>query len=543
MSSNTDANYAGGFLPLVIDHCRRRNRKLKLVDSTGAQLTGGATLTRALVLRRLLNRHYLAPDEQTVGILMPPTVAGAVVNLALALDRRVSVNLNFMLSPQALQDCLVQAGIRHVITSRKVLDRLKLEIDAELIILEDFAQLATKQDKAIAAFHGMAMPQGNLVKHLGLDQIQADDLLTILFTSGSTGEPKGVMLSHRNIGSNCVSIAEGISIREGDVLIGVLPFFHAFGLTATLWMPLVADAAAAYHTSPLEPDAIGQLTREQRGTILLSTPTFLRLYTARCKPEDLATLDMVVTGAEHLPPDTADRFERKFGTRPFEGYGVTETAPAISINVPSRRAGHRAGLLLKDGTVGKPLPDVSVRVVDRLTGDTLGPNQEGLLHASGPNVMVGYLDRPDLTAQVLQNGWYNTGDVAKLDEEGFITITGRESQFSKIGGEMVPHLLIEETIASILGDTGNDEVHATVTAIPDDRKGERLVVIHSALPLTPDQISGNLRERGLPPLYIPSPDSFVEVEAMPVLPTGKVDLREIREIAQQAFDDTGKRRS
>jgi acyl-[acyl-carrier-protein]-phospholipid O-acyltransferase / long-chain-fatty-acid--[acyl-carrier-protein] ligase len=519
----------------VVRQCRIRRKTFKMADSTGAELTGGKVLARALALRRILRRHFLGPDERNVGVMMPPTVAGAVVNLTLALDRRVSVNLNFMLPESTMQHCIDEARIRHVITSRRVLERLNIEQKPHHIILEDIPPLVKKTDKVAAGFQGMIMPQRLLIRRLGLHKTDPNELLTILFTSGSTGDPKGVMLTHDNIASNCESMETGINIRPDDVLIGVLPFFHAFGLTVTLWMPLTANAAVAYHTSPLEPDAIGRLVRQYRGTIFLSTPTFLRFYLAKCDPEDFATLNFVATGAEPLPLDLIERFEQKFGVRPFEGYGTTETSPAIAFNTPDERSHDPSVPGLKEGSVGKPVRHVDVKIVDRETGAAPPPNSEGVLYVRGPNVMAGYLNRQDLTAGVMRDGWYNTGDIAVMDDEGFITITGRESQFSKIGGELVPHLLIESTINRILGDTEDVEVLAAVTAVPDPRKGERLVVIHSHLPLKPQEITQKMRENGLPPLFVPSPDSFLEVDAVPVLPTGKVDLRGVKDLALSAF--------
>jgi acyl-[acyl-carrier-protein]-phospholipid O-acyltransferase/long-chain-fatty-acid--[acyl-carrier-protein] ligase len=524
-------------LPTVIRECRRRRRTLKLADTTGARLTGGETLVRTLVLRRILRRHFLAEDERMVGIMLPSTVAGAVTNLALALDRRVSVNLNFMLSRAMLGQCVERAGLRHIITSRRVLERLEMEQRPEHIVLEDVPALVTKRDKLAAAAQGMALPAGMLARRLGLHEIEPDELFTILFTSGSTGEPKGVMLSHGNIASNCRAMGNGIDIRRTDVLIGILPFFHAFGLTVSLWMPLANDAAAAYHISPLEAERIGQLTRQYNGTILLATPTFLRLYMARCSPEQLASLELVATGAEPLPIDLIDAFQARFGMRPFEGYGTTETSPAVAFNTPPERAPGHARNLLKEGTVGRPIEHVRIEIRDRETGRVLPTGEEGLVWVTGPNVMLGYLDDPERTAKAVVDGWYNTKDIGKLDADGFLTITGRSMQFSKIAGETIPHLLIERAIARLLGAENADIPVVAVTAVPDKRKGERIVVVHAPIPLSATEIGAGLREAELPLLYIPMADSYIEVEALPVLPSGKVDLGAIRAIAAEHFSE------
>ncbi|MEZ4505650.1 MAG: AMP-binding protein [Thermomicrobiales bacterium] len=522
-------------LPTVIERCRHQRGTLKLADSTGAKLTGGETLVRALALRRILRRHFLADDERMVGIMLPSTVAAAVTNLTLALDKRVSVNLNFMLSRDSLDQCIQRAGLQHIITSRKVLERLEMEQRPEHIVLEDVPNLVGKRDKLVAAAEGLALPTRLLVKRLGLDEIDPNDLFTILFTSGSTGVPKGVMLSHANVASNCLAVGNGIHIRPSDILVGVLPFFHAFGLTIALWMPLTSDAAAAYHTSPLEAEHIGRLTSECKGTILVTTPTFLRLYMARCAPEQFSSLSLVATGAEPLTREVIDAFEARFGLRPFEGYGATETSPAIAFNTPPDRAPGHATNLLKEGTVGRPIQGVRIEIRDRDTGQPLPIDEEGLVWSTGPNVMLGYLDDPELTAKVVVDGWYNTRDIGKLDADGFLTITGRQSQFSKIGGETVPHLLVERAIAEVLGAERADTPVVAVTAVPDPRKGERIVVVHTPISLTGTEIGQALRGAGLPPLFIPMADSYIEVESLPVLPSGKLDLGAIRAIANAHF--------
>ncbi|CAN5575214.1 N/A [soil metagenome] len=523
----------------VIQTCRRSGDKTKLSDSTGAALTAGDLLARAMVLRRVLQKRFLAPQELNVGIILPPSVAGAVVNLALALDQRVPINLNFTLGARELQHCIDEAEIRHVITSRKVLDRLKLAVSAETIIQEDVPASVSLVDKVLAGGAAMYLPERLLTRLLRLNDIHQDDLFTILFTSGATGEPKGAMLSNRNILSNCDAMSDRIGIGEDDVLIGVLPFFHAFGLTLTLWMPLSCDASVAYHTSPLEPEAIGTLTRKVKGTILLSTPTLLRLYERSVPVDDFSTLTMVATGAERLPTDTANQFETTYGMRPFEGYGATETAPVIAFNVPESRWSGSGKAPIREGAVGMPIPGVKVKVVDQDTGVVVERGCEGLLWVKGPNVMLGYLHRDDLTAKVIDRGWYNTGDIVFQNDEGFLTITGRQSQFSKVAGETVPHLLIEEHISGILSELGEGGLSASVTAIPHLKRGERIVVVHTPLPVAPEHITRELAARGLPPLYIPYPESFVEVDSLPTLGSGKVDLSALRRLAQQQFDGEG----
>jgi acyl-[acyl-carrier-protein]-phospholipid O-acyltransferase/long-chain-fatty-acid--[acyl-carrier-protein] ligase len=442
------------------------------------------------------------------------------------------VNLNYTLREAQLNSCIERAGIRQVLTSERVLERMPLALDTKLVTLESLLPRVRMTDKLLGAVGALATPLWLLERLLGVHRLGEDHLLTIVFTSGSTGDPKGVMLSERNVASNVEALNAVLRLRESDVVLGVLPFFHSFGYTVTLWAVLCLDCGAAYHFNPLEAHVVGRLCRDARVTIVVGTPTTLRTYLKRCTAEELATVEIVVCGAERLPPELADAFEAKFGVRPIEGYGTTELSPIAAVNVPPGRAPAGGGRGCKEGTVGKPLPGVEAKVTHVETGEVLGPNQAGLLWVRGPNVMQGYLAQPELTAQVLRDGWYCTGDLARIDEEGFVQITGRLSRFSKIGGEMVPHAGVEEAIARIV-KADPDEVVVAVTALPDARKGERLVAVHKPWPQSALEICQALRAEGLPPIWIPSPDSFVEVESIPLLGTGKVDLKGVERLARE----------
>jgi acyl-[acyl-carrier-protein]-phospholipid O-acyltransferase/long-chain-fatty-acid--[acyl-carrier-protein] ligase len=380
------------------------------------------------------------------------------------------------------------------------------------------------------------MPAGAVVRRLGLRKAQADDVLTVIFTSGSTGQPKGVMLTHANVASNVDAINQAVHITPADTLVGILPFFHSFGYTITLWTVMALDVQGAYHFNPLDARQVGKMCENFGGTILLATPTFLRSYLRRCDKEQFAKLDVVVTGAERLPKELASAFEEKFGVRPIEGYGCTETSPLVSVNIPPTRSLGNLQVERKEGTVGRPIDGVSAKTIDLKTGEDQSFGKTGMLMITGPNIMKGYLERPDLTAEVIIDGWYKTGDIAMIDEDGFITITGRESRFSKIGGEMVPHIQVEELLANLIGADEEEGLKAAVTAVPDARKGERLVVIHTHLDKSVDQLCKGLKEEGLPNIFIPSPDSFLEVEELPILGTGKLDLTGLRKIALERLE-------
>ena len=523
----------------VIKCCKQRKFSSKIADSSGADLTGGAVLMRSLILRRLLRREVLREDEKYVGVLLPPSTGAVLTNMAIAFDRRVAVNLNYTVSSDVMNECIEQAGITHVLTSQRVVEKLDLQINAELVFLEDLRPKLTLADKLTSAIAAYVLPARMVSASLGLDKNDPDDVLTLIFTSGSTGIPKGVMLTHANIRSNVDAIDQVIGLKRQDGMLGILPFFHSFGYTVTLWAVLAIDIKGLYHFNPLDARQVGKLIHKHKATILLATPTFLRSYLRRCTPEELDSVDTVVAGAEKLPKELCDAFEKKFKIRPVEGYGTTELSPLVSVNVPpSRTKNPNHQVDRKEGTVGRPVPGVAAKVVDE-DGHELGVNQSGMLLISGANVMKGYLHQPEKTAEVIRDGWYVTGDVAEIDNDGFITITGRESRFSKIGGEMVPHLKIEECLMELVGsdqddddqDDSDSELKIAVTSVPDSKKGERIIVLHTTLTQTPVVLIDGLKQMGLPNLFIPSEDSFLQVKQIPVLGTGKLDLKAVKDTA------------
>jgi acyl-[acyl-carrier-protein]-phospholipid O-acyltransferase/long-chain-fatty-acid--[acyl-carrier-protein] ligase len=530
---NRNDQQGATLLRTVIDRLRDRRRTIKVADTTGAELTGTALLARSLILRRLL-RRMLDPGERRVGILLPPTAAAVAANLALTLDRRSAVNLNYTLTSTLLNGCLARAGIRHVVTSRRFLEQVPLDLDAEPIFLEDLKDLPTRRDKAIGGLLGYAAPTGLLLRLLGLHRVGADEEMTVIFTAGTTGDPKGAVLTVGNIAASVDTVGRLIRLERRDVALGILPFFHSFGYVMTLWAVLANDVGAAYHVNPLDARTVGILCRKAKVTLLLATPMFLRSYLRRCKPSDLASVEAVMTGAEKLPRELGDAFEARFGLRPVEGYGTTELTALIAANAPPTRAFGDAANANREGTVGRPVPGVRVKVVDLETGAELGPGEQGMLWVSGPNVMKGYLGQPEATAAVVRDGWYVTGDVGIVHADGCVELVGRISRFAKIAGEMVPLVRIEETLTELAGP-GDDGPSIAVTAIPDPARGERIVVVHGPLAQTPDELRRGLADAGMPNLFIPSTDSFVEVACLPVTGAGKLDLRGINQIALAAF--------
>ncbi len=522
--------------------CREGRKRAKVADSAGMELTGSKLLAGSLVFARVLARESLKRNEKNVGILLPPSVGGVLANTAVSLLGKTSVNLNYTLSDDVVNFCIREAGITHVITSKKFLEKKPMKIDAKWVFVEDIKDGVTPMDKLQAGISAFVEPIWSLERRLGLHRINPNDPMTIIFTSGSTGEPKGVMLSHRNVGSNIHSADQLFQISNDDVLMGVLPFFHSFGYSLMMWLPLTLPPKGVYHFNPLDARTVGSLCEKHKVSIIAATPTFLKTYLKRCTKEQMAHMDLAIVGAEKLPLSLAEDFHKAFGIWPTEGFGTTELSPLAAANVPDHRnnAAGTGQTGTKMGTVGRPVPNVAASVVDPDTGADLGTNKPGLLLFKGPNVMLGYLNRPEKSSEVIKDGWYNTGDIAVIDDDGFITITGRLSRFSKIGGEMVPHIRIEEELIRSIGDSGatsdDAEIRVAVTAVPDDSKGERIIVLHKTMSKPIDAIQKDLSAAGLPNLWIPGADSFFEVDSIPLLGTGKLDLRGIK---QKAHELTG----
>jgi acyl-[acyl-carrier-protein]-phospholipid O-acyltransferase / long-chain-fatty-acid--[acyl-carrier-protein] ligase len=505
---------------------RRHPFRFAMADGQTPKLTFFAVLARTLFLARRLRKTW--EGQEMVGVLLPPSIPGALVNFAAMLMGKVPVNLNYTASNETLASCAKQCDLKTVITARAFLERVHVQPPAETVFLEDLAQKPRVGERLGAAL-AFLFPAHLLEKYAGAHrETKLEDIATVIFSSGSTGDPKGVVLTQYNVAANVEQLNQVFLLHSSDRIMGILPFFHSFGFTGTLCLPAATGIGVVFHPNPLDSRVIGALVEKYAVTMLLATPTFLNAYTRRCEPEQFGSLRFVMAGAEKLPERISQAFEDRFGIRPLEGYGCTECSPAVTVNTIDFRAASFRQVGAKRGSIGHPLPGMTVKIIDPETQQPLGINQPGLLLVRGPNVMQGYLNQPEKTAAVLRDGWYNTGDIAMLDEDGFLRVTDRLSRFSKIGGEMVPHIKVEDKLHELARAT---EQVFVVTAVPDERKGERLMVLHT---LPEDELKATLEQLAkcdLPALWRPRPDQFVSVEKLPYLGTGKLDLRKARELA------------
>jgi acyl-[acyl-carrier-protein]-phospholipid O-acyltransferase/long-chain-fatty-acid--[acyl-carrier-protein] ligase len=513
---------------MMVRCARRRWSRPAMLDTTGTKFSFGKRLVASLVLAKLLKKRFA--NESSIGILLPASGGASLLNAGVTLAGKIPVNLNFTTAQENIAYAISSCGITTVITSKLFMKKMPaLTLPGTVVFLEDLVAQVTGLDRIKALAKALFVPAAILTNERN---IRPDDCATIVFSSGSSSNPKGIILSHHNIISNLEQMHTVFDFSCDDCMAAALPFFHSFGLTVTLWFPLVAGFRIAYHPSPLDGSIMVNLIKEQKATILPCTPTFLQTYMRKAQPQDFATLRLIISGAEKLKPQFAKEFFDKFKVAPLEGYGATEMSPVAALNVPDKTLWGKTEQGNRPGTIGRLLPGMSSRIVDPDSGATLDNGKSGLLVVTGPNIMTGYLNAPQATAEAVSGGWYTTGDIATISADGFITLTDRLTRFSKIGGEMVPHGALEDLYLAAIGT--NEHVVA-VTAVPDPRRGEKLVVLFTEQAGNPDDLRTIMEKAGVPNLWKPAHDAYVKVDAIPVLGTGKTDLKGVKALACRAF--------
>lgn len=522
---------------------KRKPAEAAVADSEGAEFTRRRFAIATLLIRNLLKPHIAG---RNVGILLPTSSAGALTNMAILMLGRTVVNLNYTAPCEALVAAIERAEIATIVTARRFLTRLEDRGIAiapaltgrKVLLLDDLGKEIGGASKLRAAAAVLLLPT-RLLSWIFCTRQAIDAPAAILFSSGSEGVPKGVVLSHRNIMANVKQISDVLNTEVTDVVMATLPLFHAFGLTVTMFMPLVEGIPMVAHSDPTDALGVGKAVARFRGTILCGTSTFLRLYTKnpRVLPLMFEPLRIVVAGAEKLSPQVREAFKLKFNKEVLEGYGVTETTPVASCNIPDEldfETWHvQPGT--KHGTVGMPLPGTSFRIVDPVTLAELPAGEDGLILIGGTQIMVGYLDDPARTsaAIVMLDGmrWYKTGDKGHLDEDGFLTIVDRYSRFAKIGGEMVSLTAIEERVRQAPGTADLDLV---AVALPDPRKGEQIVLLVADPALDPDDLRRHLIATGMNALMLPN--LILKVPNVPKLGSGKADFGAAKRLALERVD-------
>jgi acyl-[acyl-carrier-protein]-phospholipid O-acyltransferase / long-chain-fatty-acid--[acyl-carrier-protein] ligase len=510
---------------------KRRPFATAVIDGLDhSALSRSKLLGAAIALSRYLRKEF--PDER-IAIVLPASKGSMVANLAVTLADKVPVDLNFTMGRAANESCCKRANLRVAISATQFMERLKDFPWPECVLKLDELMPRMKGQIIFWWMVSILVPAGLLLRLLKIPKEGGHKEAVLLFTSGSTGDPKGAVISHRNVVGNVSQFRQLLDATRDDAILASLPFFHTFGSTVTLWYPLIEGVRIVTYPSPLEAAKNAALIERYKLTLLLATPTFLRGYLRKVEPQQLRTLRLVITGAEKLPLDLAKNFEERFKQKVFEGYGLTETSPVVSVNLPEpqpTKPGERVQPSSRLGSVGKMAPGIAAEIREPETDRKLSLHQTGMLWLRGVNIFEGYLHDPERTADVLQNGWLKTGDLGRFDEDGFLYIEGRLSRFSKIGGEMVPHEAIESKIVDLLGLSGRDERPIAVMGVQDEAKGEALVLL-SAVDVDLAELRSKLHDVGVPNLWIPK--QVQRIESIPVLASGKLDLKKCKEVARQ----------
>ncbi len=490
-----------------------------------------ASINRIKLAAACMAMRKLIPmkRQRFIGVMLPPGIGGTMANIIIALDGRVSVNLNHTVGTEQLKRMFAIAGIETVISAQRYLDKIgNPEIPVKVVLLDK--DIRPKVSKLKVLWYMILFYLGLT---FGFDKAKKEDIATVLFSSGTTGDPKGICLTHEQILAHCDSIDKTLIEKEGSdvTLMSSLPLFHSFGLINGMWSPLASGVQIAAYPNPRDAQGLGEFAAKTNPTMTVSTPTFARTYLKRIKPEHFRKLQYIVVGAEKCSAELKQTFHEVFGAEVFEGYGCTELSPTVSTEIPDRLAFPEFASGKRSGSVGRPLAGIEVLIVDPETHEELPVGEEGLIVVRSPARMQGYLNRPDLTEQVFILGGYNTGDIGKLDEDNFLYITGRLARFAKIGGEMIPLDKVEEVLQDFLISNHGEEFQLAIAAVPDAKKGEKIVALHTGLPCSEEEILKAAEK--LPPIFKPKKTDFYRVPEIPVLGTGKRDLKAVKRLAER----------
>ena len=505
---------------------KRRPFATAVIDGLDhSTLSRSKLLGAAAALSRFLRRQFA---DERIAIVLPANKGSMMANLAVTLAGKVPVDLNFTIGRAANESCCGRANLRVAISATQFMERIKDFPWPERVLKLDELMPRMKRQIIFWWLISILLPARLLLQLLQIPKEGGHTEAVLLFTSGTTGEPKGVVVSHRNVVGNVSQFRQLLDAKKNDAILASLPFFHTFGSTVTLWYPLIEGVRIVTYPNPLEAARCAALIERYKLTFLLATPTFLRVYLRKAQPHQLRSLRLTIAGAEKLPLDLARHFEERFGKRVFEGYGLTETAPVVSVNLPEPLPNVEPTSRLY--SVGRMAPGIAAEIREAETDRKLSLHETGMLWLRGVNIFEGYLHDPKQTAEVLRDGWLKTGDIGRFDEDGFLYIEGRLSRFSKIGGEMVPHEAVENKIVDLLGLSGRDERPLAVVGVQDEAKGEALVLL-SAVDVDLGELRKELHEAGIPNLWIPK--HVQRVESIPVLASGKLDLKKCKELVPE----------
>jgi len=503
-------------MPAMLHHhfitsAKRNPDKLAFKDrTTGRDVAYGQALLASLILAR----RFKKLEKGRIGIMLPTSSGAALAITGANFSGRTPVMINY--STGAEKNCRYaqsQCDFRTIITTAALLEKTGCPRLPEMVFIEDIMASLGTAEKALALVKSK-MPLGVLKKMTGPDNL--DKAAVILFTSGSEKDPKVVQLTHRNLLSNIESFSEMMEIADLDNLLAILPYFHVFGLTINLWTPLYHGMTSITYANPLEFKNIAKIIKKDKPELLVGTPLFLEGYLKQSEPGDFDSIELAVSGADKCPESLREGYRNKHNIDIIEGYGATETSPVISANP---RGANRPG------SIGLPIPGTEVRIEDYDTGEPCPAGTTGKILVRGGGVMQGYLNNVEESSLRLKSGWYDTGDLGYMDEEGYLWHKGRLKRFVKIGGEMISLVNVEETMNALTPE----DIECCAVELPDARRGSKIVAVTSQ-EVDSSALSKKLAEE-LPNLALPK--KYVTVEEFPRMGSGKTDFRSLTEQVKQ----------
>lgn len=496
---------------------KKQAGKLAIIDKTTGR---DVTYSRALIATLILSSKLQKYDRGFIGIMIPTSAGCALASAGALMSGRVPVMINYSTGAETnAKYAQKKCGFKTIITSKALLEKINCPVVEGMVMIEDIMAGITTGDKLLAALKSK-LPT-SLILNL-IHKGNENDTAAVLFTSGSEKDPKAVPLSHRNIAANIKNFSDYTGINGSDILLANLVFFHVFGLTVNLWVALYHGMTMVTYANPLDFQTVSKIAREEKPTIMVGTPSFFWGYLQKSEPGDFKTLRLMVAGADKCPDALREGYLKKHGVILLEGYGATETSPVISVNIPEFN---------RPGSTGKVIPGVQVRIENFETGEECKTREVGKIMAKGDSVMSGYYNDPEQTAEVLKDGWYNTGDMGFFDEDGYLWHAGRFKRFTKVGGEMVSLVKVENVLEKYLPEG----VGCCVVEISDQKKGSYIVATVSKEVNKTEVLRHMMKD--LPIIALPR--QFVVIEQLPMMGTGKIDFRTVTGMVQKIMDSSG----
>jgi len=496
---------------------KKHAKKPAVIDkTTGQSVTYSKGLIGALILSSKFNKY----DKGFIGIMIPTSAGCALATAGALMSGRIPVMINYSTGAEAnAKYAQKKCKFKTIITSKALLEKIECPMIEGMVLIEDIMKSVTTGEKLKAALKTM-LPVNTILN--SIHKGDENDTAVILFTSGSEKDPKAVQLTHRNIAANIESFGEYVKITESDVLLANLVFFHVFGLTVNLWVVFYYGMTMVTYANPIDFQTISKIARDEKPTIMVGTPSFFWGYLQKSDPGDFKTLRIMVAGADKCPDALREGYMKKHGVTLLEGYGATETSPVISVN------SHEFN---KPGSTGRVIPGVQVRIENFETGKECATREVGKIMVKGDSVMKGYYDDPELTANALKDGWYDTGDMGYLDDEGYLWHAGRFKRFAKVGGEMVSLVKVENTLEKLLPEG----VSCCVVEIMEEKKGSYIVATVSQ-EVNKTEILRKMMDE-LPIIALPR--QFIVISELPMMSTGKIDFRTVTGMVQTIMNDSG----